>query len=340
MIGGLRTFTANSRAPGLPNSTRHLRQSATASPRPASTTSTSGSAAWPRSRCRSAACWARPSISCSRHQLENLQNGDRFYYLSRTAGLQLRHRAREELVRQAGDAQHRRDASAGRDLPTPTLILEVDPTKQFTGLGVDGRADPTGGITINGVEVTPAGHPRQSRHGRPGYELSAVHRRRHVVLGGTAGNDILIAGDRRRHALWRWRQRPPRGRLRQRHVLGGDGDDIIPDMGGDDNIQGGAGNDVIQAGNMIAAGLGNIILGGDGKDFIVTREDISTIFGGAGRRLHSRRQDQPAADRQRRRRLDRVGHAGRRARRQLRIRSWPTTLSATTSSSAAAASTR
>ena len=59
----------------LPEQHRHLRQrgwprrvlgTSTTSPRPASTTSTSGSAAWPRSRCRSAACWARPSTSCSR----------------------------------------------------------------------------------------------------------------------------------------------------------------------------------------------------------------------------------------------------------------------------------
>ena len=27
---------------------------------------------------------------------------------------------------------------------TPAFTLEVDPTKQFTGLGADGRADPTG----------------------------------------------------------------------------------------------------------------------------------------------------------------------------------------------------
>ena len=37
------------------------------------------------------------------------------------------------------------------------------------------------------------------------------------MLGGTAGNDILIASDRRRHALGRRRQRPARGRRRQRH---------------------------------------------------------------------------------------------------------------------------
>ena len=51
---------------------------------------TSGSAASPRSRTCSAACSARRSTSCSRHQLEHLQDGDRFYYLQRTDGLNLR----------------------------------------------------------------------------------------------------------------------------------------------------------------------------------------------------------------------------------------------------------
>ena len=37
----------------------------------------------------------RPSSFVFETQLENLQNGDRFYYLDRTAGTALRHRARE-----------------------------------------------------------------------------------------------------------------------------------------------------------------------------------------------------------------------------------------------------
>ncbi|MCP6134512.1 hypothetical protein NL393_35575, partial [Klebsiella pneumoniae] len=38
---------------------------------------------------------------------------------------------------------------------TPTYTLEVDATRQYTGLGTSGREDPTGGLTINGVEVVP-----------------------------------------------------------------------------------------------------------------------------------------------------------------------------------------
>ena len=42
------------------------------------------------------------------NQLTNLQNGDRFYYLARTPGMNLRGAARGQLVRRAGHAQHQR----------------------------------------------------------------------------------------------------------------------------------------------------------------------------------------------------------------------------------------
>ena len=40
-------------------------------------------------------------------QLENLQDGDRFYYLQRTDGLNFAVAARRQLVRRADQAQHR-----------------------------------------------------------------------------------------------------------------------------------------------------------------------------------------------------------------------------------------
>ena len=225
--------------------------------------------------------------------------------------------------------------------PTPTCILEVDQTKQYTGLGISGRDDPTGGIAINGVEIMPLVIRDNPQRWAQTTNYLQYTGEDHVVLGGTAGNDIIISGDgddtlygdagndrleggyRQRHSA-RWRRR--------RHHP--------PIMGGDDIIQGGAGNDVIQAGNMSTLAIGNLILGGDGKDFIITSEDISTIFGGQGDDFILGRQDQPAADRQRGRRLDR-DRAPRTARPATTShRCWPTTCSATTSSSAAAASTR
>ena len=97
-----------------------------------------------------------------------------------------------------GDAQHRRDASAGGRLldARPGSSRSIR-RKQFTGLRRrTADADPTGGESRS----TAVESPRWSSATIP----PRRHRTRnylhytgdeHVVLGGTAGNDILIAGD-------------------------------------------------------------------------------------------------------------------------------------------------
>ena len=98
------------------------------------------------------------------------------------------------------------------------------------------------------------------------------------MLGGTAGNDILIAsegddalyGDAGNDFL--------EGGAGNDVHNGGDGDDIIKDLGGDDNIKGGDGNDAINSG----PGL-DLVLGGAGKDFIFLGNDAGgEVFGGEG----------------------------------------------------------
>ena len=77
------------------------------------------------------------------NQLEKLQDGDRFYYLERTAGqnfnAELEGNSFAKLVMANTDATHLPAAI----FSTPAWTLEVNATKQFTGLGIDGRADPT-----------------------------------------------------------------------------------------------------------------------------------------------------------------------------------------------------
>ncbi|MDZ5741509.1 peroxidase family protein [Pseudomonas asiatica] len=213
-------------------------------------------------------------------QLEALQNGDRFYYLSRTAGMnfgtELENNSFAKLIMLNSDVTH----LSNTVFLTPTFTLEVDQTKQFTGLGADGRADPTGGIMINGVEVVSL--VIRDNPDTVGTDTNFLHYtgKDHVVLGGTAGNDIIISsegddtlyGDAGNDTL--------EGGAGNDAVLGGAGDDIITDSFGDNRLEGNDGNDVIVAGSMLAAG--NLILGGNGQDFIITTEDISTTFGGQG----------------------------------------------------------
>ncbi|EJM69688.1 peroxidase family protein, partial [Pseudomonas sp. GM55] len=213
-------------------------------------------------------------------QMEALQNGDRFYYLSRTAGLnfgtELENNSFAKLIMLNTDVTH----LANTVFLTPTFTLEVNQATQFTGLGLDSRADPTGGIMINGVEVVPL--VIRDNPDTPGTDTNYLQYtgEDHVVLGGTAGNDIIISGDGDDTLYGDAGNDRLEGGAGNDAVLGGAGDDIISDSFGDNRLEGNAGNDVIVVGSMLAAG--NLILGGDGQDFIITTEDITTTFGGQG----------------------------------------------------------
>ncbi|WEK29101.1 MAG: peroxidase family protein [Candidatus Pseudomonas phytovorans] len=213
-------------------------------------------------------------------QLESLQNGDRFYYLSRTAGMnfgtELENNSFAKLIMLNSDVTH----LSNTVFLTPTFTLEVNQANQFTGLGADGKADPTGGIEINGVEIVPL--VIRDNPDTVGPDSNYLHYtgEDHVVLGGTAGNDIIISGEGDDTVYGDAGDDVLEGGAGNDAVLGGAGDDIITDSFGDNRLEGNAGNDVIVAGSMGVAG--NLILGGDGQDFIITTEDISTTFGGQG----------------------------------------------------------
>ncbi|OWJ90115.1 heme peroxidase [Pseudomonas sp. A46] len=205
-------------------------------------------------------------------QLEALQNGDRFYYLARLSGLnfltEMENNSFAKMVMRNTDV----DRLPADIFSTPTWILEVDPERQFTGLGVTGRDDPTHDDPL--IPLVIRDNPATDG---PDTNYLRYTGGDHVVLGGTDGDDIMIAsiGD---DTLW-----GDAGNDRMEggdgvdQLRGGAGDDIITDMGGDDNIQGDDGNDVIHGGNGF-----NLILGGHGNDFIITGEDVSETFGGTG----------------------------------------------------------
>ncbi|MCO6055363.1 heme peroxidase, partial [Pseudomonas sp. MOB-449] len=215
-------------------------------------------------------------------QLENLQNGDRFYYLSRTAGMhfgtELENNSFAKLVMLNTDVTHLPNAI----FSTPAWTLEVNAALQHTGLGVTGRDDPTGGILINGVEVTPL-VIRDDPH-TAAIETNYLRYTGpdHIVLGGTALDDTIISSEGDDTLYGDGGNDVLEGGYGNDTVMGGAGDDILTDAGGDNRMEGGDGNDVIVVGNMMAGGAGNLILGGNGKDFIATVEDMSTTFGGQG----------------------------------------------------------
>ncbi|MCP2020160.1 UNVERIFIED_ORG: Ca2+-binding RTX toxin-like protein [Pseudomonas reinekei] len=233
-------------------------------------------------------------------QLENLQNGDRLYYLARTAGLnfgtELENNSFSNLVMLNSNATH----LAANIFQTPAFTLEVDQTQQFNPsvvAGPDGIVGTADDLPANADPFGPSEHPIGSPridHITPlvirdnpdtvGPDTNYLHYTGGdtVVLGGTAGNDILIAGDSDDDTVYgdAGNDRLDGG-YGNDNVFGGAGDDIITDIGGSDTLRGEDGNDVIQAGNS-TLGLNNLVFGGAGKDFIITTEDITMTFAGAG----------------------------------------------------------
>jgi Ca2+-binding RTX toxin-like protein len=230
--------------------------------------STCGSAAWPKQTPFGGMLGSTFNFVFE-NQLEKLQDGDRFYYLERTAGLsmnaELESNSFAKLIMANTSATH----LPGLVFSDPGFYLEVDRSKQYNdGLG---NADP---LDDNGHQVVFRDNPLTAG---PDGNYIRYTGDEHIVLGGTNGDDILIASEDD-DTVW--------GDAGNDRIDGGDGndqlrggagDDIISDTGGDDNIQGGDGNDVLHGGNGI-----NLIIGGFGSDFIVTGEDASEAIGGQG----------------------------------------------------------
>jgi Ca2+-binding RTX toxin-like protein len=246
-------------------------------------------------------------------QLENLQNGDRFYYLSRTQGTNMLN----QLEPNTFAAMVMRNSDLGEEGATahlpghmfvaPNYTLEMDQADQRTGiLGPDGvtmNGDPLHGDLLldmlsplvqraradadgDGVVEADEYNARLDKDGDGVMEYSGMLSYNftggdHVVLGGTQLNDILTGG-RGLDTLWGDGGNDfIDGGDSPDHVFGGDGDDIIQDRGTEpgaaDFLRGDNGNDVI------GGGPGNdLLFGGADKDFIFTGQDFSEVFAGTG----------------------------------------------------------
>lgn len=206
-------------------------------------------------------------------QMENLQNGDRFYYLSRVQGMNLLNELENNSLAKMvlnnttlGDQDY---ALPGDIFSTPDHTLYVDPTKQalfgtpepvnedpfLEALGIDGVERDTNYIRYNGAD--------------------------HIVVGGTDGDDTIISGGGD-DALWGFDgdDRLEAGDGVDK-VHGGKGDDIITNsatpVGEVDMLHGEEGNDVIHGGHGLA-----LIFGNQGQDAIITGPDGKEAFGGTG----------------------------------------------------------
>jgi Ca2+-binding RTX toxin-like protein len=219
------------------------------------------------------------------HQMENLQNGDRFYYLSRTNGMnmigELENNSFASMIMRNTDIK-----DGGAHIPADIFasmeyILEVDKSVQAIEDPVSTDVDPfLAGMGTSLVERETATVDAPLVDGQLEYDNKLqFNGGEHVVLGGTDQRDILVGGlgD---DALW-----------------GGDGNDLLIGGSGVNTFRGGAGDDIIKDGDdisflhgedgndVISAGGGaaELIFGGRGDDAIIMgADDAKHAFAGMG----------------------------------------------------------
>jgi Ca2+-binding RTX toxin-like protein/methionine-rich copper-binding protein CopC len=184
-------------------------------------------------------------------QIEDLQFGDRFYYLFRNQGNQLFSALEGNSF--AGLIQRNTDASL---LPAdifavqdPYLDLEALPDVWPTQLS----QMPDGTYRWDGDE--------------------------HIEIHGNRTFADKIRADEGDDALWGYGgdDRIEGGAGNDSHI-GGPGNDILTDTFGDDNIKGGFGNDAIRGG----AG-DDLLLAGHGHDYVQAGNDFKQVFASTGR---------------------------------------------------------
>src|SRR3954447_14460497 len=206
--------------------------------------------------------------------LENLQDGDRLYYLNRTPGLNLRTQlegnAFAEIIERNTDGTDslKADVFASADctFQLANIVSPYDGSRTSSG-----RKPLTGAGSVNDDPATPDCDENQLLVKQP--DGTIAYRTRNAmdpsgingqgVYNGTPGAD-RVKGGVDNDTFWGG-EGPDvlAGNFGDDVALGGDGDDIETDAGGADVLKGGPGDDAADA------GPGNdIMMGGDGQDVL------------------------------------------------------------------------
>ncbi len=228
-------------------------------------------------------------------QLENLQDGDRFYYLTRTQGQNFLNALEQNsfakmIMANTNLAQPGADGIRGTgddiidrhigvdSFAAYDFVLEVNVDNQADYNGDAPGKDPLG----NDPTLEALGLTKVVRDNPLTPEVDTNYIRffggEHIVIGGTNGNDTIISdfGD---DGIW-----------------GDAGDDRIESGAGVDLVNGGAGNDILtdsgDTGDFIKGDEGDdviansngldILMGGSGQDVVFVGVDDTEVFGGEG----------------------------------------------------------
>jgi Ca2+-binding RTX toxin-like protein len=215
-------------------------------------------------------------------QMESLQNGDRFYYVGRTADIHLF----SELESNTFTSLAMRNTDLGEPgagamplniFSVPNHILEVDQSQQFDAAGDGTAADPEGESELIPLVIRDPSSLTTNIEVADTTRIVQYTGGDHVTIGGTPGDDTIIGGIGDDSIFGGAGNDRIEGGDGADHIVGGPGDDIITDLSGPDVIEGGDGNDAIMSGNEE-----DVIFGDAGNDFIVNPSELGEIFGGLG----------------------------------------------------------
>ena len=213
-------------------------------------------------------------------QLTDLQNGDRFYYLARTPGMNLRSQLEgnsfsEMVMRNTNSHTLKADPFATADckFELANLTSPAAPGSDITGVG-SVNDDPTSECNENHLLIR---MPDGTFKYRETNLDDPVGINGQLVMNGTSGIDRMFGGNDNDTFWGGLGNDIINGGGGDDFVLGGEGNDIIMDFAGADFLKGGPGNDAIDGG----IGL-DIIIGGDGKDFTNGGANINETFSGPG----------------------------------------------------------
>ncbi|MEB3265959.1 MAG: peroxidase family protein, partial [Cyanobacteriota bacterium] len=222
-------------------------------------------------------------------QMLNLQNGDRFYYLSRLAGTSMLAQIESQLLsdilmRNTGVKHLYSDAFS-----VPDSSVELAAAANFASQLALSIGGPLAGTTPLGA----AGFVAGVFFGNPGNYLDASgalnpngRGNASETIGGTDAANIIQALGGNDTVWGDGGNDTVDGGSGNDFLHGGDGNDVISDIGGDDFIWGDAGDDNINAGNgldQVFGGIGNdSVAGGLGADVIDGGGGNDLIFGDNG----------------------------------------------------------
>ena len=224
-----------------------------------------------------------------RVQMENLQDADRLYYLPRIEGTHFSDEIEDNsfatLIMNNATGTHHLPASIFQAMEysieakdfllkdaSGNVLLDADGNQLYDSslVGTWNAAHPAAAGAPPLLEITAKGDLHFN--GRDYFFGNTM------VLGGTDGNDKLIAGNADDDTVWGDKGNDTiDGAGGNDNLFGGDGNDLITDQAGNNVVHGDAGNDTILMGKGA-----DVIFGGAGNDYIEGGGGVDDIAGGAG----------------------------------------------------------